>query len=367
MEKQKLQEAQEELRRILKDQPRHADAGRMMAVVQDLLDDRKLDQELVPELAVSLDELMTTDLGPNEAFLASRVNGLWSIRDILTIAPFEQDECLAIFSRLIKRGILKTSKLTQGRGSAGHPCADLLRIRRRHAYRPRPAADRPAPRCGEASPRPPSSRPRSSGSRKSGTTSSSGWRPPRISSRSWPPPRRPGTWPGTEAEAARKEADQVRATLQENGRGGDAILQDLQAARQEAEEAKAAAAKAKAESEELRGKLSAVPAEGDLVVLSQEVQPARPINLNRVVPRLKSSGLFAGRPKGVVVVNVLINEKGEVVASRLIQGLPGDGPEVNEAGEACVEAAKKLVFDPAASKDGKTRFKVWQGVGFYLD
>ena len=113
VEKQKLQEAQEELRRILKDQPRHADAGRMMAVVQDLLDDRKLDQELVPALAVSLDELMTTDLGPNEAFLASRVNGLWSIRDILTIAPFEQDECLAIFSRLIKRGILKTSKLTR--------------------------------------------------------------------------------------------------------------------------------------------------------------------------------------------------------------------------------------------------------------
>jgi hypothetical protein len=114
VEKQKLQEAQEELRGILKDQPRHADAGRMMAVVQDLLDDRKLDQELVPELAVSLDELMTTDLGSNEAFLASRVNGLWSIRDILTIAPFEQQECLAIFSRLIKRGILKTSKPAQG-------------------------------------------------------------------------------------------------------------------------------------------------------------------------------------------------------------------------------------------------------------
>jgi hypothetical protein len=114
VEKQKLQEAQVELRRILKDQPRHVDAGKMMAAVQDLLEDRKLDQELVPELAVSLDELMTTDLGSNEAFLASRVNGLWSIRDILTIAPFEHDECLAIFSRLIKRGILKTSKPAQG-------------------------------------------------------------------------------------------------------------------------------------------------------------------------------------------------------------------------------------------------------------
>lgn len=110
VEKQKLQEAQEELRRILKDQPRHLDANKMMAVVQDLLEDKKLDQDLVPELSVTLDELMTTNLGPNEAFLASRVNGLWTIRDILTIAPFEQDECLAIFSKLLKRGILKASK-----------------------------------------------------------------------------------------------------------------------------------------------------------------------------------------------------------------------------------------------------------------
>ena len=114
VEKQKLQEAQEELRRILKDQPRHLDASKMMAEVQDLLEDKKLDQELVPELAVSLDELMTTDLGPNEAFLVSRVNSLWTVRDILSIAPFEPAESLAIFSKLIKRGILKTSKPAQG-------------------------------------------------------------------------------------------------------------------------------------------------------------------------------------------------------------------------------------------------------------
>lgn len=170
-----------------------------------------------------------------------------------------------------------------------------------------------------------------------------------------------------EADATRKELEEVRASLRENERGGDAILKDVKAARQEAEDAKAEAAKLKAENEELRAKVSAVPAEGDLVVLGQDIQPARPINLNRVVPRLKSSGLFKSRPKGVVVVNVLVNEKGEVVASRLIQGLPGDGPEEKEAGEACVEAAKKLVFDPASSEDGKTHFKVWQGVGFFLD
>jgi hypothetical protein len=119
VEKQKLQEAQEELRRILTEQPRHLDANKMMAVVQDLLEEKKLDQELIPELAVTLDELMTTNLGPNEAFLASRVNGLWSIKDILSIAPFEPTECLGIFSKLLKRGILRTTKPAQGGDQLG--------------------------------------------------------------------------------------------------------------------------------------------------------------------------------------------------------------------------------------------------------
>ncbi len=121
VEKQKLQEAQEELRRVLQDQPKHQDASRMMAVVQGLLEEKALDQELIPELAVSLDDLMTTNLGPNEAFLATRVNGLWTIKDIISIAPFEPGESLAIFSKLIKRGILKASKPAQGGEQPGAP------------------------------------------------------------------------------------------------------------------------------------------------------------------------------------------------------------------------------------------------------
>ncbi|MFN7959236.1 MAG: hypothetical protein U0P46_13060 [Holophagaceae bacterium] len=170
-----------------------------------------------------------------------------------------------------------------------------------------------------------------------------------------------------EVETARKEADQLRATLRENQGGSDAILGELQAAKQAAAEARTEAARLKAENEALQLKTAAVPGEGDLVQLTEDIQPARAINLNRVTPRLKASSFFAGRPKGVVVVHVLISEKGDVLAARLIQGLPGDTAEAREAGEACVEAAKHLVFDPASSKDGKTKFKVWQGVGFYLD
>lgn len=171
----------------------------------------------------------------------------------------------------------------------------------------------------------------------------------------------------SEGEVARKEADQLKASLKENQGGDDAILKELQDARQAAAEAKAEAARLRSQNESLQSRANAVPGEGDLVTLSEEMQPARAVNLNRVVPRLKASSFFTGRPKGVVVVNVLISEKGDVLAARLLQGLPGDSPAVKDAGEACVEAAKHLVFDPAVSKDGKTRFKVWQGVGFFLD
>lgn len=170
-----------------------------------------------------------------------------------------------------------------------------------------------------------------------------------------------------EGEAARKEAEQLRSVLKENQGGADAILKEFREAKQAAEEAKLEVARLKAENEALQLKASSVPGAGDLVQLGEDVQPARPINLNRATPRLKASGFLSTRPKGVVVVHVLINEKGDVLAARLIQGLPGDSASAREAGEACVEAAKHIVFDPASSKDGKTRFKVWQGVGFYLD
>lgn len=170
-----------------------------------------------------------------------------------------------------------------------------------------------------------------------------------------------------ESEAARKEVERIRTTLGENQGSSDAMLKELQEARRSVAEVRAEAERLKAENEDLRRKTSATPVEGDLVVLGEELQPARPINLNRVVPRIKASSLFASRPKGIVVVNVLVSEKGDVLASRLLQGLPGEAAEARAAAEACVEAAKHLVFDPASSKDGKTRFKVWQGVGFYLD
>ena len=114
VEKQKLQEAQAELRALLHEHPRMVEASRMLQVVDHLLEEKTVDQSLVAELSVSLEELMEAQLGPNEAFLATRVNGVWSIRDIVSISPFTEDECLAIFAKLLKRGILKIAKPLPG-------------------------------------------------------------------------------------------------------------------------------------------------------------------------------------------------------------------------------------------------------------
>jgi hypothetical protein len=110
VERQKLEEAQLELKRLLVEQPRLQEATRMLQVVENMLQENVVDETQVPELAVSIEELMQAQLGPNEAFLATRVNGVWSIHDIISISPFPQDECLAIFSKLLKRGILKIQK-----------------------------------------------------------------------------------------------------------------------------------------------------------------------------------------------------------------------------------------------------------------
>lgn len=165
----------------------------------------------------------------------------------------------------------------------------------------------------------------------------------------------------SELEACHKELAQIKASLEENRQSGDSILGDLKKAREEAENTKEENGKLIKELEEIRSKLKTLPEEGTILTVTPDITPAKPLNLNKVTPSVKKVD------KGVVVVNVLISENGEVLATRLLQGLPGEGEWVQKANEACVESAKKLVFDPALKTNGKIKVRVWQGVGFMLD
>ena len=163
-----------------------------------------------------------------------------------------------------------------------------------------------------------------------------------------------------EASNIRKELEQIKNIMAENQGSIDTLLNDLKNTKKELAEALVTKGSLLKTIEETNKKIKTRINTGDLVIITPEIIPACPINLNRVTPKIKGG-------YGVVVVNVLINENGEVLDTKLLQGLPGTSESVNKANAICVEQAKRIIFDPAKTADGKTKVRVWQGVGFFLN
>ena len=164
-----------------------------------------------------------------------------------------------------------------------------------------------------------------------------------------------------EASDSRKELDQMKAAMGENQTSSDTILKELQKTKQDLANEQAANESLRNDLEAAKVKQAAPIGEGALVPIAPDITPARPLNLSRITPKAKKID------RGVVVVNVLVSESGEVLDTRLLQGLPGHGEWIDKANATCVEQARRLVFDPARAADGKTRVRVWQGVGFMVD
>lgn len=165
-----------------------------------------------------------------------------------------------------------------------------------------------------------------------------------------------------QAAASTAELASLKAMMKENAGDSDALLKGVAKAKDQLAACQAERDKLAKESGELKRRLEGPFQPGDLVIESEAITPANPLNLYKVTPRLSGWG----QPKGTVVVNVLIDGKGEVTAARMLQPLPGDNQKVKDANAACLDAAKRVVFDPARAQDG-TPVQVWQGVGFYLD
>lgn len=167
-----------------------------------------------------------------------------------------------------------------------------------------------------------------------------------------------------ETERFRRELESLKASLAENRSGEESLLKQIREAQTAREAAEKKAEAMKTQLDEATARLAGDKVgEGSLVPLAMDITAARPINLSRVTPTAPR-----GVNRGVVVVNVLVSEKGDALEVRLLQGLPEKESEaVKKAHDLCLDAAKRLVFDPARAADGKTRVKVWQGVGFYLD
>ena len=162
-------------------------------------------------------------------------------------------------------------------------------------------------------------------------------------------------------ERAEVERDRLETALREHRSGGDSLLRELQQTKNDLSNANSKIESLDREIQTLRDRLDDVIAvrEGALVHFGPDIIPAKCLNLRRMTPSVR-------RASGIVVINCLISELGEPLDVQLIQGLPGDATEWTErAHQACLEAAKRLVFEPATTKDG-VRLRVWQGVAFQL-
>ncbi|HZU52623.1 MAG TPA: hypothetical protein VFF77_01905 [Holophagaceae bacterium] len=165
-----------------------------------------------------------------------------------------------------------------------------------------------------------------------------------------------------QAAGAARELASLKSMMKENAGDADALLKGVAKSKDQLAACQAERDKLIKENAELKRRLEGPFQPGDTVIESADITPANPLNLYKVTPKISGWGA----PKGTVVVNVFIDSKGEVTAARLLQPLSGDGQKVKDANAACLDAAKRVVFDPARTKDG-TPVQVWQGVGFYLD
>jgi hypothetical protein len=60
----------------------------------------------VPKVLVQLEELANKEIGPQEGFVLSRINGEWDIQSILSICPFREADSLSLIKKLWDNGII---------------------------------------------------------------------------------------------------------------------------------------------------------------------------------------------------------------------------------------------------------------------
>ena len=66
----------------------------------------KVPPSAVPILTKPMEELMSFAFTPNEAFIVSRINGMWDVRSIARISPFPESEVTRVFAKLHASGVI---------------------------------------------------------------------------------------------------------------------------------------------------------------------------------------------------------------------------------------------------------------------
>ncbi|HKZ80006.1 MAG TPA: DUF4388 domain-containing protein [Pyrinomonadaceae bacterium] len=95
--------------RVLFREPKNSEAQELLSQAEQELIKKiyvQLSPHAVPQVAMEADKMVEQQLGPQEAFVLSRINGKWDIESILSICPFREADSLRMIKNLLDGGII---------------------------------------------------------------------------------------------------------------------------------------------------------------------------------------------------------------------------------------------------------------------
>jgi hypothetical protein len=94
---------------VLRREPKNAAAQSLLAKVEEKFIEQvysKLSPTGVPRIVINPEALADKEIGPQEGFVLSRINGEWDIQSILSICPFREADSLRLIKTLLDNGII---------------------------------------------------------------------------------------------------------------------------------------------------------------------------------------------------------------------------------------------------------------------
>ncbi|GEM_PF-3465681 len=102
----RLKEALDLYQKLLKEDPGNQF---LMARIEEIKKAHsvELEDRWVPKLKISMEKVISADLSPQEGFVLSRINGAWTLAEIIKLCPFPEETTRGILKILLAKGIIE--------------------------------------------------------------------------------------------------------------------------------------------------------------------------------------------------------------------------------------------------------------------
>jgi hypothetical protein len=98
------------IQKVLQQEPKNVEAQSLLVQAEENFVKQvyasRLSPHAIPRILVPIESLTQEQIGPQEGFLLSRINGEWDIASILSICPFREADSLRMITKLADSGII---------------------------------------------------------------------------------------------------------------------------------------------------------------------------------------------------------------------------------------------------------------------